>query len=220
MMRMIQSSVPSIQYSVRIANLNWPLRAGCDTGDVKTWSIGIGAVNGVVIRLHVSFLLLAFFVIAGSLEKDAGGLTRGVALVAIVFVSVLWHELGQLVVAMRLGRPPKAVMLIPISGVQIRDTREPDSKAEALDEIRIAAGGLVASLLAAAAAFAVSLLYFAPSELAALPFRPTTNLVKAAVWANLLIAGVNLLPAYPLIGGRMLRLFLAWPTRLEPQFHF
>jgi CBS domain-containing protein len=188
---------------------------------MKTWSVGIGAANGVAVRLHASFLLLVIFVIAGSLEKDGGGAARGFALVAIIFFAVLWHEIGQLVVAVRGGgRAPKAVMLLPICGVHIRDGREPDSRADALDEIKIAAGGLTASLIAAGAAFALSLAYFSPHELFAFPYRPATNLVKSAVLVNLLVAAVNLLPAYPLGGGRLLRILLAWPTKAEPRFHF
>jgi Zn-dependent protease/predicted transcriptional regulator len=187
---------------------------------LRTWSISFGAINGVAIRLHFTFFLLAIFVIAGSLEANGGGSTRGLALVFLIFFSVLLHEVGHLLVAFSRGIQPKAVMLLPIGGVQIRDTRDLDSKKDAKDEIVVALAGPIVSLVIGIVAFGVSLLYFDPHLLLAKPYLQAANLVKSAVWANVLLAAVNLLPAYPLDGGRLLRVLLAWPTDQAPRFHF
>jgi Zn-dependent protease/CBS domain-containing protein len=141
-------------------------------------------------------------------------------LVLLMFVSILLHEVGHLVASFARKVDPKAIMLLPIGGVQVRDTHDLDSKKDARDEITIALAGTAASLLVAAAAFAFSLLYFPPAALLVKPYLTAANLVKSAVWTNLFLAAVNLLPAYPLDGGRMLRVLFAWPTHGEPRFHF
>ena len=187
---------------------------------MRTWSISFGTINGVAIRLHFTFFLLAIFVIAGSLEANGGGSTRGLALVFLIFFSVLLHEVGHLLVCFSRGIKPKAVMLLPIGGVQIRDTRDLDSKKDARDEMVVALAGPIVSLVIGIIAFCVSLLYFDPHLLLAKPYLHAANLVKSAVWTNVLLAAVNLLPAYPLDGGRLLRVLLAWPTNQAPRFHF
>jgi CBS domain-containing protein len=189
---------------------------------MRTWSISIGSIGGVGIRLHFSFFLLAIFVIARSIDPNGGGSSRGLGLVAMVFVAILIHEVAQLVVALLRKAPPKAVMLLPIGGVQVRDSRDFHTKKDAQDELVIALAGPVLSLLVAAIAFLVSLAFFPPQTLIVQPppLLTATNLVRSAVWVNVLLAAVNLLPAYPLAGGRMLRVLLAWPTESEPRFHF
>lgn len=187
---------------------------------MRTWSISFGSIRGVALRLHFSFFLLAIFVIAGSLEPTGGGSTRGVALVLVMFVSILLHELGHLIAAFVRHVDPQAIMLLPIGGVQVRDTRDLHSKKDAVDEIVIALGGGVASLVVTSIAFAFSLFYFAPDVLLVKPYLTAANLVKSAVWTNVFLAAVNLLPAYPLDGGRLLRVLFASPTATEPRYHF
>ena len=187
---------------------------------MRTWSISFGSIRGVALRLHFSFFLLAIFVVAASLEPAGGGSTRGVMLVLVMFISILLHEVGHLIAAFARKVDPKAVMILPIGGVEVRDTRDLDSKKDAADEMVIALGGTIASLLVAAGAFAFSLLYFPPDALLVKPYLTAANLVKSAVWTNVFLAAVNLLPAYPLDGGRLLRVLFAWPTTQEPHFHF
>lgn len=187
---------------------------------MRTWSIALGRIFGVTLRVHVSFLLLAVFVIAAALEPNGGGATRGVLLAALMLVSVLVHELGHLVAAYVRGVPPKAVMLLPIGGVQIRENAELDTRKDAQDEIVIALAGPIVSLLFAAVALGLALALLPAESLLQKPYLTAANLLKSAVWANVFLAAVNLLPGYPLDGGRLLRVLLAWPTPTEPSFHF
>lgn len=190
---------------------------------MRTWSIGIGSIGNIALRLHLSFLLLLVFVIAGSLEPHAGGAIRGLLLFCIMLASVLLHEIGHLIAALSRGIRPKAVMLLPIGGVQIRDSSDLHTHKDAKDEIAIALGGPIISLIAAAVG-AAAIHFLLPQ--AGVFTRPLTiyptplNLAKSAVWVNLLLAAVNLLPAYPLDGGRLLRVLLAWPTGSETRFNF
>ncbi|HWK30808.1 MAG TPA: site-2 protease family protein [Terriglobales bacterium] len=189
---------------------------------MKTWSISIGSVGGVAVRVHASFLLLAIFVIAQALDPHGGGAARGVALTLIAFFAVLFHEFGHIAASLVRGVRPKAIMLLPVGGVHIRESSEFVSRRDAQSEIIIALAGPLASLGLALIVYAIAISFFPQPGLLTVQGNPlaASNLPKSAVWVNLLLAGVNLLPAYPLDGGRLLRVLLAWPTIAEPRFHF
>lgn len=186
---------------------------------LKSWSISLGSVAGVALRLHLSWILLAVLVIARSLEANAGGGARGALLPWIALASVILHELGHLLVAALRGQLPKVIMLLPIGGVQLREHRELDSRADAKNEIAIALAGPITSLLFAAILWGALYAWTPASVMFAKPYVTATNLAKSAVWFNLILAGVSMLPAYPLDGGRLLRVLLAWPSQGEPAFH-
>lgn len=188
---------------------------------MKTWSISIGSVGGVGVRVHASFLLLAIFVIAQSLDPNGGGAVRGVALTLIAFFAVLFHEFGHIAASLMRGVRPKAIMLLPVGGVHIRESSEIDSRRDAQSEIIIALAGPLVSLAVAAIAYGIASA-FLPQQalLRERPFLWAGNLPRSVIWINLFLAGVNLLPAYPLDGGRLLRVLIAWPTIAEPRFHF
>jgi Zn-dependent protease/CBS domain-containing protein len=189
---------------------------------MKTWSLSIGSVGGVAVRVHASFLLLAIFIIATAMDPKGGGAGRGVALTVLVFFAVLFHEFGHLAVALARRTRPKAIMLLPIGGVHIRDSAEIDSKRDAQSEVFTALAGPLASLALAGIAYVAVTLVAPQAGLLTVTGNPlaAVNLPKSAIWVNLLLALVNLLPGYPLDGGRLLRVLLAWPTVADPRFHF
>ena len=175
---------------------------------MRTWSVPAGRIFGVEIRIHLSFALLLLFVGTNEqLTRNLGSSSwRGAALVAIVFGSVVLHELGHALVGKHSGVPPKAVVLLPIGGITILDDSEPDVTSNWKRDVRIAlAGPLVNFLVAALAAFAVKVAV--PGErIWANPYNLNSqNLPHSLVWANLWLALLNLLPAYPMDGGRVLR---------------
>lgn len=188
---------------------------------MKTWSISIGSVGGVGVRVHASFLLLAIFVIAQALDPHGGGAARGVALTLIAFFAVLFHEFGHIAASLVRGVRPKAIMLLPVGGVHIRESSEIDSRRDAQSEIMIALAGPLVSLTLAGIAYGIASAFLPQQALLRdRPFLWAANLPRSVIWINLFLAGVNLLPAYPLDGGRLLRVLLAWPTIAEPRFHF
>jgi Zn-dependent protease len=189
---------------------------------MKTWSVSIGSVGGVAFRVHASFLLLAIFVIAQAIDPKGGGAASGVALTLVMFFAVLFHEFGHLAASLARGVRPKAIMLLPLGGVHIRESSDIDSKRDAQNEITIALAGPLVSLALALIAYLVATFFFPQSGLLIVNGNPlaAANLPKSAIWANLLLAVVNLLPGYPLDGGRLLRVLLAWPTVAEPRFRF
>jgi Zn-dependent protease/CBS domain-containing protein len=171
----------------------------------SSWQIA--TIRGIPIRLHWS-LLLVFALLSVSLataylpgsepELDTGS-AWGLAIVASVlfFVSLLLHELGHSIVAMRAGLPVDSITLFIFGGIaRIRDEAK-----SAETELRIAAAGPLVSLALAAVFGLVWLIV-----------RGSDALAAAAFWLaiiNLVLALFNLLPGFPLDGGRVLRA-LVW----------
>ncbi len=167
----------------------------------------IGRVFGIPIFLHPTWFvvfLLVTFGLAGSLRAEhpdwSGGLrVVGAAATSLLFfLSILLHELGHSVVALRHRVPVRSITLFIFGGVAMLE-REPDS---ASAELKIAiAGPIVSALLA--------LLFAGLAAVAPVDSLPATTLG----WLAMINAGValfNLLPGFPLDGGRVLRAFLWW----------
>ncbi|MDP9267921.1 MAG: site-2 protease family protein [Acidobacteriota bacterium] len=181
---------------------------------MRTWSIPAGRIAGIDIRIHFTFVALLVFIIFSDPEGPAGS-GRALALVGIIFGSVVLHELGHALVAVRAGLPVRSITLLPLGGVTTMDTSQNATSQSghpaAATEIRVAAAGpLVNFVLAGVAAIAVLAIY--PEARVWLwqpPFVYAANLPRALVWANLFMALFNLLPAYPMDGGRILRAVLA-----------
>src|ERR1700747_3891529 len=93
---------------------------------MRSWSIPVGRLFGIEIRIHLTFLFLLFFVLSTEgATQDAGAALRVLALVGIVFGSVVLHELGHALVARGSGIPAKGILLLPIGGVTIPHKTHP-----------------------------------------------------------------------------------------------
>jgi Zn-dependent protease/CBS domain-containing protein len=190
---------------------------------MRSWSIAAGRIFGIELRIHLTFLfLLAFVWLTESAARHAvPNPGRGLALVVIIFGSVLLHELGHTLVAVRSGVRAKSIILLPIGGVTILDESqaltEPNSRAtDWLRDVRIAIAGPMVNFVVAAISAAVITAAFPQADLLTWPFLTSSNLLRSLVWANLYLAGFNLLPAYPMDAGRVLR---AWFARKLDSVH-
>jgi Zn-dependent protease/CBS domain-containing protein len=175
---------------------------------MRSWSIQIGRLFGIEIRIHLSFLLLLVFVWRPeAASQDATAVLRGLALLGIVFGSVVLHELGHALVARGSGIPAKGIILLPIGGVTILDEAHvvPDSSKAWLRDIGIAVAGPLVNLLIAAAAALVLTAAIPGFSVTARPLLHSSALYRSIVWVNLYLGIFNLLPAYPMDGGRVLR---------------
>lgn len=184
---------------------------------MRNWSIPAGRIFGVELRIHLSFLILLLFV--WFTESAAHGnisAARGLALVAIIFGSVVLHELGHALVGMHAGVPAKAIVLLPIGGVTLLDeTRPPEPGQQSWKrDIRIALAGPLVNLLLALVAGSILLTVAPEIQLWGKPYVNSANLPRSLVWGNLWLALFNLLPAYPMDGGRVLRALLS--RRMDP----
>jgi len=181
---------------------------------MKNWSISAGKFFGTEVRVHLTFFLLLFFVWVTQSNGRPGEAWRGLALVALIFASVILHELGHAVVGSRAGSGPRSVILLPIGGVSLMDGSRQHafeenasvSPAQAWKkEIRIAVAGPIVSLLIGLAAAGVLETIAPGSGLWTRPLVHAQHLFRSAVWVNVFLAAFNMLPAYPLDGGRVLR---------------
>jgi len=167
------------------------------------WSIGIGKILGIPIKVHITFLLLlALIYFVGPSIIGVGGF-QGVLFVVLVFASVVFHELSHAMVARYYGIEVSDITLLPIGGVA-RMATQPDKPRQ---EMIISAAGPVASLVLGFSLWFTADLLGQPVSLSDLSIRG--NLLAQLSAVNFVLAIFNLLPAFPMDGGRVLRGFLA-----------
>lgn len=181
---------------------------------MRSWSIHAGRIFGIDLRIHVSFLyLLGFVWMTDATSAGADALGRGVAFVFLVLLSVLLHELGHRLAAVHQNRTARPVLLMPLGGVTVQE--EPDRAPESpREELAVAMAGPVVNLFLAFVGSAILLGVAPESSLALRPLSFTANLPRNFVWINVFLALINLLPAYPLDMGRVVRVVLA--RRMDP----
>ncbi len=175
---------------------------------MRSWSIPVGRLFGIEIRIHLTFLFLLVFVwFVEASTQDATAALRGLALVGVVFGSVVLHELGHALVARGSGIPAKGIILLPIGGITILDESHviPDPINAWKRDIRIAAAGPLVNLLIAGFSALVLVSTVPHFSLMARPLLHSSALLRSIVWANVYLGLFNLLPAYPMDGGRVLR---------------
>jgi CBS domain-containing protein/Zn-dependent protease len=178
-------------------------------GTMRGWSFPVGRYLGVEVRIHAFFLLLLAMVIGfSSLTGSSSG--RGLMLWFLLLFAVAVREGARALAAAWFGLELDGLLLLPTGGLMTYAT--PDATQRAAEpplEQRMALVGPIASigfgLLLAAIVFA-----FAPGvDLMQRPWIATSHLLRAMVWLNLLLGAINLLPVFPLDGGRVFRRTLA-----------
>jgi stage IV sporulation protein FB len=180
------------------------------------WSLLLGTLLGIPVRVHWTFLLLiAWFAAAPVLTGGpaaAGAGIRTALFVLAVFGCVLLHELGHAIAARRYGIGTRDITLLPIGGVA-RLERMPEKPSQ---ELVVALAGPAVNVLIAG--ILIPLLLFVEGR-EAFAVAPTTGEEAAALHrtrflaslatVNVLLVLFNLIPALPMDGGRVLRAFLA-----------
>jgi Zn-dependent protease/CBS domain-containing protein len=163
----------------------------------------------VEVRIHALFLLLLALVIGvGSLTGSTTG--RGVALWLLLLSAVAVRECARALAATWYGLELSGILLLPTGGLMSYAT--PDATQRAAQpsmEQRMAIVGPLASI-GFALFLAAIVLAFAPGvDLLQRPWITPAYLLRSMVWLNLLLGAINLLPAFPLDGGRVFRRTLA-----------
>ena len=178
-------------------------------------SFKIGRAFGIEIKVHWTFLLLLiFFAFLG--YRDSGsavGALVAAAVVVALFFCVLLHELGHSLVAQRLGIEVPDITLLPIGGLA-RLKRLPDKP---MDEVKIAIAGPLVNFVLAPLFLGVALLLGTDLSGVSGGLVGVDSLGGAfadLALLNFVLAVFNLIPAFPMDGGRVLRGLLA--TRLGP----
>ncbi|HEY3449614.1 MAG TPA: site-2 protease family protein [Myxococcales bacterium] len=166
----------------------------------------LGRLFGIDVKIHYTFALLLLAI--GAVHFFSGGLpaaAAGVAFAAALFGSVLLHELGHALAARRFGIQTWDITLLPIGGVAQLERMPTRPIAEAA----IALAGPAVNVAIAAALAGWIWLVGAAEPLEAVGVATGSFATRLAV-ANLGLALFNLIPAFPLDGGRVLRAALAW----------
>ena len=169
------------------------------------WSVPIGRVAGIPLRVHVTFVLLLLLFV-GPGQTVVGYLTSVVWLAGI-FACVVVHELAHSLLARRRGVTVGSIVLLPIGGVSELE-RLPDNPR---DELHIAVVGPLASFALAGLAGGAALL----AGQALWPVGMSSGWLTDLFWFNLIVGAFNLVPAFPLDGGRVLRALLQRRYDLE-----
>ena len=173
------------------------------------WSWKIGRVAGIDLRVHATFfILLAWLALTYyRATGTAAGAARGVVFTLALFGSVVLHELGHALAARRVGVPTRDITLLPIGGVARLESIPENPKHE-----------LLVAVAGPAVTVAIALALYLALRAAGLSVLPGAGVAETAsggafvaqlMWVNITLLVFNLLPAFPMDGGRVLRAALA-----------
>jgi Zn-dependent protease/predicted transcriptional regulator len=174
------------------------------------WSLKLGNYFGIPVYMHLTFLLLlAWVAIVHWMQfRTADAVVNGLVFIVLIFACVVLHEFGHALMARRYGIRTRDITLLPIGGLA-RLERMPDDPRQ---ELWVALAGPAVNLVIAAA------LWFVLAAAGALVPMERLSMTGGPFFERLMIVNVfllafNLIPAFPMDGGRVLRALLA--SRLE-----
>ena len=170
------------------------------------WSIKLGRFAGIDVNIHLTFLLLLGFIgVSAYLNTGTlAGALEGVAYIVALFGCVVLHEYGHALTARRYNIPTRDITLYPIGGVA-RLERMPEKP---IEELWVALAGPAVNVVIAAALFAY---LFATDQLSPIVQMGLVDgpFLERLMYVNVTLVLFNLLPAFPMDGGRVLRALLA-----------
>jgi stage IV sporulation protein FB len=169
------------------------------------WSFNLGTIAGTAVRIHVTFVLfLVWIFVAAWIQGGPQAAWYALAFLILLFACVLAHEFGHILTARAFGVPTPDVTLLPIGGVA-RLARIPE---EPREELLIAVAGPLVNV-----AIALILVVFLGANLTlqhlATVESSQVSMVDRLAIVNVFLVLFNLIPAFPMDGGRVLRALLA-----------
>ena len=172
-----------------------------------SWSLRLGRIAGIPIFVHWTFLALLAWLVYGHWKAghDAATTLAGVGFVLAIFGCVVLHELGHALAARRYGVPTADITLLPIGGVA-RLQRIPEHP---LEELVVAIAGPLVNVVIVGVLFALGVRW--PGTLVGDQGHPVAavGFFPSLLYVNTFLVLFNLLPAFPMDGGRVLRALLA-----------
>jgi len=169
------------------------------------WQWKLARIAGIDVYMHATFLLIIGWM-AFSYWTEQGTLQAvlsGVLFILLLFVFVVMHEYGHALTARKFGIKTRDITLYPIGGVA-RLERMPEKP---IEELWVALAGPAVNVVAAIVLFGYLLLTRTFEPLTSLSIS-TGSLVERLAVVNLWLVGFNLIPAFPMDGGRVLRALL------------
>lgn len=169
------------------------------------WSLTLGRFGGTAVRIHVTFLLFLVWIWAAYYRQGgAQAAWDGVLFVALLFLCVLLHEFGHAFAARRYGVKTPDITLWPFGGIASLE-RMPEKPSE---ELVVAIAGPAVNVVIALLLILVLGATTNPDELMKIE-DPATSMLAKLAGANIFLVLFNLIPAFPMDGGRVLRALLA-----------
>lgn len=173
------------------------------------WSVNIGRIFGIRFRIHITFFLLLLFVFVSVLnQRGFGPALTATLFICAVFVCVLIHEVGHSLIARRFGKEAKSITLLPIGGVAVMEEM-PEKPAQ---EIAMSIIGPFINLVIAGVLYVLVGRWAGVDVPSSFP-ESSRQFLAALIGVNIVLAIFNLIPAFPMDGGRVLRGILA--TRMD-----
>ena len=166
-------------------------------------SVGHLRLFGIPVRFHFTFVLLIIYLVVLALDKAESSSATVIYVIAL-FASVLFHELGHALVARRYGIRTLEILMLPIGGVA-RLEKQPQRKAEFWISL---AGPMVNFVLAGLIVGYLAVFGKIP-KLEDLTQLSDQHMMARIAAGNLILGLFNLLPAFPMDGGRILRAILS-----------
>lgn len=173
----------------------------------KSTSLYLGKVAGTALYIHWSFILLIFYVYYSS-YKEESSLQQGlisILFLLTVFACITLHEMGHIVVAKRYGSPARSITLYPFGGIANIE-KMPEKP---IQEFWMALAGPWVNVIIAAVLFVVISLTKGIPEFGPLQQLEGSSFLFNLMVVNIILAIFNLIPAFPMDGGRVLRSLLA-----------
>jgi Zn-dependent protease/CBS domain-containing protein len=170
-----------------------------------SWSVNIGSIAGTAIRIHITFLLfLVWIFVAGLATGGLNDALSSLVFMVLLFTCVVAHEFGHIFTARAFGVATPDVTLLPIGGVA-RLERIPEKPSE---EFLVAIAGPLVNVAIAVVLIAVTPTHLSTAHFAAME-SPKVSMIDRLAEVNLFLAVFNMIPAFPMDGGRVLRALLA-----------
>ena len=170
------------------------------------WAARLGTFAGIDVYVHATFLLLILYfgLIFWAETGTLAGVLGGILLILTLFVCVLLHEFGHALTARRYGIRTKHITLLPIGGLAMLESMPKEPR----QEVIVALAGPAVNIAIAAVLFLLIQVAGRPGAIFDFDIIQGGFLANVLA-ANLILAIFNMIPAFPMDGGRVLRALLS-----------
>jgi Zn-dependent protease/CBS domain-containing protein len=176
------------------------------------WSLYIGKPAGIKVFIHWTFILLVIWLSWMHLQQGHGlfEIIMGLIFLTALFACVTLHEFGHALAARRYGIGTLDINLLPIGGVARLESMPEDPK----EELVVAIAGPAVNVAIAAGLYLI-MLVLGQTDMELGPQITGSNFLADQLVINIILVLFNLIPAFPMDGGRVLRALLAFKIKRD-----